>query len=308
MKLTMKEHGDKIQAWLSEGRSYRQIAADLGCSKDTVNIFAKLNFPDLRRKPQEALPLVRESSPVNVLVIDIETAPNLVWAWGLHDQHTSPEMVVAPTRTLSFAAKWLGDDVIYFKSEFHNSREEMIKFAWQLLDKADIVMHYNGGQFDIPHLNREFIQLGLTPYSPIKHLDLLQTARRRFKFPSNKLAYVAPALGVGEKVPHEGFRLWLRCMNGDEDAWETMRSYNIQDVVVLEELYGKVLPWIERHPSLAAITGKDCCPTCGHEEIEEVGVYPTTTRQYPLYLCKGCGAHSRGTKSIDKTTVTGVAS
>jgi DNA repair exonuclease SbcCD nuclease subunit len=49
MKLTMKEHGARIQAGLSGGESYRQIASHLGCRDTTVGAFVKVNFPELRR-------------------------------------------------------------------------------------------------------------------------------------------------------------------------------------------------------------------------------------------------------------------
>lgn len=307
MKLTVKEHGDKIKSWLSEGRSYRQIASDLGVSKDTVSIFAKVNFPELRRRPAEAQETATRESKVNVLIIDIETQPNLAYVWRVWDENVAPSQIVTPTNMISFAAKWLGDDVIFFKSEFHNGREEMVKFAWQLLDKADIVMHYNGARFDIPHLNREFVEQKLTPPSPYKQLDLLQTARRKFNFPHNKLEYVAEALGVGNKVEHEGFKLWLKCMQGDTEAWDRMREYNIRDVTLLEDVYAKMLPWIEQHPSIAAITNTDCCPSCGSENLDNRGNYNTKTRSYVQYRCRDCGTYSRATKSSGSVGVTGVA-
>jgi len=49
MKLTIPDHGERIQSALSAGESYRQIAEALGCSHDTVAIFVKVNFPKLRR-------------------------------------------------------------------------------------------------------------------------------------------------------------------------------------------------------------------------------------------------------------------
>ena len=43
-----------------------------------------------------------------VLVIDIETSPNVVYAWGLWDQNIGISQVIEPSRVLCFAAKWVG--------------------------------------------------------------------------------------------------------------------------------------------------------------------------------------------------------
>ncbi|NIV35232.1 MAG: hypothetical protein GWN58_38990, partial [Anaerolineae bacterium] len=50
--------------------------------------------------------------------------------------------------------------------------EGMLEGAWELLDEADAVVHYNGKKFDIPTLNREFVKYGFTPPSPYKQIDL----------------------------------------------------------------------------------------------------------------------------------------
>ncbi len=41
---------------------------------------------------------------------------------------------------------------------------------------APILSNYNGNRFDIPMLNKEFLEAGMPPPSPAKHIDLLQTS------------------------------------------------------------------------------------------------------------------------------------
>jgi len=74
-------------------------------------------------------------------------------------------------------------------------------------------------------------------------LDLMSVTKANFQFPSNKLDYVAQRLGVGAKVKHSGFKLWINCMEGDEKAWREMKKYQIQDVNLLVDLYYALLPW-----------------------------------------------------------------
>jgi uncharacterized protein YprB with RNaseH-like and TPR domain len=121
----------------------------------------------------------------------------------------------------------------------------MVSTAHALLDLADVVMTWNGRKFDIPHLNREFLGLGFSPPSPYQQIDLYQVVKKNFLFPSNKLQYVSQALGLDGKVAHEGHGLWVACMEGDPEAWALMERYNKQDVWMLEEIYGRVQPWID---------------------------------------------------------------
>jgi hypothetical protein len=82
----------------------------------------------------------------------------------------------------------------------------------------------------------------------------MSVVKANFKFPSNKLDYVAQALGVGAKFKHSGFELWIDCMAGDDKAWREMKKYQIQDVVLLEELYQVLLPWL---PGASSVSIKE---------------------------------------------------
>lgn len=242
---------------------------------------------------------------MRVLLIDIETSPNLAYTWGLWQQDVHLSQLESPTEVICFAAAWLGaGNKVEFFSAHHHGRKKMVKEAHRLLDEADVVVHYNGTRFDIPHLNREIVQAGLTPPSPFKELDLWATVKRRFNFPSNKLAYVAPALGLEPKVKHDGFELWRKCMRGDDKAWATMKKYNIQDVRLLAQLYEVVLPWIPNHPSRNLIDRTDGCPTCGSEKLQKRGSAFTKTREYQRFHCQGCGSWFRSVRSERGTKLT----
>ena len=201
---------------------------------------------------------------------------------------------------MCFAAKWYGEKDIIFDSERKSGRLRMIKKLHKLLDEADIVVHYNGSKFDVPVVNKEFITLGLLPPSTYKQIDLLRTARKQFKFPSNKLDYLAKTLGLGEKVKHAGFDLWVKCLAGDKDAWETMEEYNKQDVLLLEKVYDKLLPWIPNHPNVLLYgDGSSAgCPTCGSTELQKRGFSYTPSGKFQRYRCNSCGSWHRDTKSL----------
>jgi DNA polymerase elongation subunit (family B) len=251
-----------------------------------------------------------------ILELDIETSPNIGYHWGLWDQNIALNQIIETQRVISFAANWYGQPKknTVFYSIFDTVKEEcteeyrraMDYAAWDLLDKADIVVHYNGSNFDIPHLNREFWLNNIndtTPPSPYKQIDLLTTVRKVAKFPSNKLAHITEALGLEGKLKNEGFELWNKCLHGDPAAWKIMRKYNRRDVTLLDDLYRLLLPWIVGHPNMGAYTGERVCPACGANALISRGFAHTTTAQYRQFQCKICGKWCRENKRTQAATL-----
>lgn len=237
---------------------------------------------------------------MKILLIDIETAPHLVYAWGLFNQNIPTDRVVENGYTLCWAAKWYGEEGIMFQSIYEHGKEKMLQTVYHLIDEADAVIHYNGTKFDMPTLNQEFLLAGYAPPSPVKHIDLLKTARQRFRLPSNRLNYVCEYLGLGQKVKHKGMELWRDCMAGDAEAWDIMRKYNIMDVVLLEKVYEKLLPWISNHPNYGLFDDSSAmvCPNCGSHNLHKRGFYDTQTLRYQRYQCQDCRAWSKSRTTI----------
>lgn len=263
-----------------------------------------MSEPALRRRGQRQSKLV--GGDFKVLVLDIETSPNLAYVWGLWDQNVGINQLVESQTVLCFAARWLGTKKVQFHSEYHDGREGMIQAAWDLIDEADAVVHFNGRGFDIKHLNREFVLADMGPPSPHRDIDLLTVCRSRFKFPSNKLDYVSQALGIGEKIKHEGMDLWIACMKGDPKAWARMKRYNIGDIQLTEDLYYRLQPWIKSHPHVGLFTGDThSCPNCGGKDLQRRGYAHTPASVFQKYWCKACGAWSRSAHRVpDSTTLT----
>ena len=231
-----------------------------------------------------------------VLTIDIETSPNVVYAWGLYDQNIATSQIVDPSRVLCFAAKWQNEPVQFF-SEFHDGREAMVAAAWALLNEADIVVGYNHVRFDIPHLHREFVLAGYGPPSPYQDIDLLRVNRQRFKFASNKLGYVTERLGLDTKMETGGQSLWNRVLANDPDAWETFRDYNRTDVVITEALFVRLLAWI-RVPHLGLWSGElSNCYACDGSNLVPAGTVYAKTTAWPKLCCDDCGAWNKVLKN-----------
>jgi hypothetical protein len=228
------------------------------------------------------------------LICDLETAPNKAFVWSLFKVNVAIDQIVEPGYTLCWAAKWLDDKKIMFSS-INDGKEVMLKRIYDLLEEADVVISYNGNSFDLPTLNKEFAQLDWAPPSSYQQIDLLQVVRKRFRFPSNKLDYVARALGLGSKTKHKGMALWSEVMQGNKSSWNKMEEYNKQDVILNEKLYKKIRSWINTHPNhgLFDLAGEQTCPNCGGHRLQRRGYHYTKTMKYQRWQCQDCKTWSR---------------
>lgn len=232
---------------------------------------------------------------MKILLLDIETAPNTVHVWGLWKQNVGINQILESGYVLCWAAKWHGKPEVLFDSSHRSGYKRMIRRIHKLIDEADVVVHYNGSRFDMPTLNRAFIQSELRPPAPYKQVDLLKTMKSQFRFPSNKLDFIARELGLGEKEKHRGHDLWIKCMAKDDEAWAEMERYNRQDVILLEQLYDRVRPWIKNHPNIGTYDepGFPVCPNCGGSRLQRRGYARTVAGKYSRFQCIDCGTWSR---------------
>jgi DNA polymerase elongation subunit (family B) len=299
------------QAMIDEvaGLSSREAALKLsGIYGFTVG---KSTINDARRRVRDGVPtpeppLEARVMKMRVLAIDIENSPNVAHVWGLWDQNVSLSQLRESAHTISFAARWLDSDETVFYSVHHDGKDAMLRAAWDLLNEADVVMGWNSRGFDAKHLNREFIEAGILPPSPWRDLDLMLEVKKVFRFPSNKLDYVAGALGVGHKVQNRGHELWILCMAGDDEAWEEMKTYNIQDVDLLIDLYNKLQPWIKGHPAVGLYIGEEYgCPNCGSTKLSRRGFSYTGASVFQRFHCSDCGAWSRAARRVATTALRG---
>lgn len=244
---------------------------------------------------------------MRTLYIDIETSPAQAFVWGAFKQFISLDQIIEDPRILCFAARWAGEKRGVFYSEYEHGRKGMLEAAHRLLTEADVVVHYNGKRFDVPWLMGEFAVSGMSEPAPFQQLDLLATARKKFRFFSNKLDYVAKRFEVGTKVKHEGFGLWKACLAGDAKAWKRMEKYNRQDVDLLIDLHEALRPWLVAAPSYAAHAGEDLCPSCGSQDYTREGYAYTAQSTFQRFRCKPCGRWFRSTKRVEGVSVREIA-
>lgn len=288
--ISRKVAAEAVAAVSAHGGHKTNAALALNLPRNTLD--SRLRSADALYglKPEEPEAAMRRE--VKLLMLDIETAPHLVTVWGLFDQNIATNQILKPGYTLCWAAKWHGQKEVMFDSIL-SGEKKMIRGIHKLMSEADAICHYNGNKFDIPTLNKEFLSNDLSPPTPSKQIDLLHTAKRRFRLASNKLDFVAQFLGLGAKTKHKGHELWLGCMNKVKSDWKTMETYNKQDVNLLEKVYDRLLPWIQGHPNLSVFLDTFCCPRCGSSDYTQNKTVNQATGIYRRYQCNPCGAWFR---------------
>lgn len=227
-----------------------------------------------------------------VLVLDIETKPATAYVWGLFDVTVALNQLVEPGGMICFGAKWLKQPKMFFYSDWQHGHLEMVKAAHAMISEADAVVTYNGDRFDLPKLQGEFLLAGLPPPPPATSIDVYK-AVKRLGLLSNKLAFVGPVLTGGNKLKHEGMELWTKVMNGNVPAQKKMQRYCSQDVKLLEEVYGKVMPYISNHPHMAG-TAAAACGACGSHRTQLRGYRRTKASVIQRIQCQACGSWQTG--------------
>lgn len=239
------------------------------------------------------------NSVPKILILDIENAPLRAYVWSRWRQNVYDEQMISEWFIICWSAKWLFEDTIYSEcvtpEEIRREDDSRVLGPlWNLLDTADIVITHNGESFDIPKINARFIVNGFNPPRPYKQIDTLLVAKKQFSFSSNKLDSLAKQFGLDTKLD-TSFELWSDCMEGKQEALDYMQKYNKQDILVLENVYLKLRPFIPRHPNIGIYleSSSKVCSTCGSEDIEFCGFQYTNVGKYAIYRCKKCGSYSR---------------
>lgn len=220
----------KILELFKHGYSGRRIARELQISKSGVNQF-------LNNSKQHG-----DGKGPRILFIDLETSAALAYCFGRHKVFLNQDSIHTEGGKILVAGyRWLGEEkstVIYNKSEIRASQDYLLcSLLWDLFNEADVVIAHNARQFDVKMLEVRCLANGLPPLPTVQVIDTLEIAKKKFRFPSNKLDSLAAYLGIGRKVVHSGIDLWVKVQQGDEKALADMVEYCEGDVDLLVEVF-----------------------------------------------------------------------
>lgn len=243
-----------------------------------------------------------------VLFLDIETSPMVVETWGLFNQNIGLGQVLEHTTILSYAAKFLGEDTIYYQDTFYNKNKrddkKLVKSLKELLERSDFVIAHNGIKFDLPKIRYRVIDNGLKPFSEVQEIDTLRIAKKYLGFDSNKLEHLTHKLCKKFKKKKDrkfqGHALWREFLSGNEEARSEMEEYNKLDILSLEELYVDHLAAYDKLvPNFSAVgDSKLFRCNCGSDAFQPAGFHVTKKSRFEKVKCTKCGKTHRSSINL----------
>lgn len=117
----------------------------------------------------------------------------------------------------------------YETDSYQSFEEHELKKLWPLLEKADRIIGYNSGHFDLPVMNNYY----LGDLSKFSHLDLMNEVKKNLGF-RLKLNDIAQATLDHIEKSAEGLQA-IRWWN--EGKIDEIKKYCEQDVRVTKEVY-----------------------------------------------------------------------
>lgn len=229
-----------------------------------------------------------------ILIWDIENLPNKGYFFQLRNEMPIPiQFVMKEHSIISIAYKFYGEkekgviSIADFpdklKKDPYDDSGVVKKFVEEILSQADYVVAHYGDRHDTPMLHTRCLMNNIPAPKPIPTIDTWKLIRKHFKLNTNKLDHIATWLGLGNKHSMSAID-WVNCAHGDVKAINKMAKYNMQDVLLLEKVFQKVLPYVEtkiyRQP--------DQCPHCHSTKLKVYGEYFTKTARKIVLRCIKC--------------------
>lgn len=254
-------------------------------ARDIKNKFQHPNELDLIRrvvsKWREKLSISAKQIPIRRLFFDIETGyyELKIKAWQLKNfqKYFNHKDIVKEKQIICISYKWQYEDKVH-TLDWRNGEKKMLKDFVKVMGEADEIIGHNGDRFDIRFIRTRCLYHGVLMFPNYRSLDTLKKVRNGFLFASNRLDYLGIFTGVGGKKEHSGFEMWEKIVeNHDEEALKEMISYCERDVIMLEDFYYILSPFITHNNNFAVLTGhnKWDCPECASEDVKMYRTYTT---------------------------------
>jgi hypothetical protein len=249
-----------------------------------------------------------------ILLWDIETSHNIVAAFRLWDRGgmSIPHGNVIQERYIISASwKWLGDKKVHAVSTMDDPERfaknphddyHVVKTLHEVLSEADVIVAHHGDAYDTKFFRGRSLVHGMPPIPPVQSIDTKKVASKHFLLNSNRLDYLGALLGVGRKIPTSN-QWWLDILVGTDEkrraAITKMVRYNKQDVLLLEDVFLKLQPFMTGTVNWQMFDVDGPCPKCGaHEGFQSRGVHKSKTRTYRRFQCKARGCWSSEGKPL----------
>jgi DNA polymerase elongation subunit (family B) len=228
------------------------------------------------------------------LFFDIETSPNIGFFWQSgYKLNIDYDTIIKERAIICICYKWQGEKKTYSLQWNENQcdKQMLIDFI-KVMNEADEAIGHNGDNFDLKWIRTRCLFHRIECFPKYVTLDTLKKSRSFLRLNSNRLDYIGKFLGLDGKKDTGGFGLWKDiCLNNSTSAMKKMVDYCKRDVVLLEQIFTEINPYINHNTHHGVLNGEYSysCPNCGSNE-SKANVKRTTAagvvrRQM---VCHGC--------------------
>jgi len=128
---------------------------------------------------------------------------------------------------------------IYDKKLIEECGEDILRFE-------RIVTYYGSDRrFDLPYLRTRAVHWGVPfpTYKSVKSTDVYSWVKAKLRLSRNRLQNACDFFGIPCKQHPLDATVWFKAMTGNTKTLKYIGEPNIEDVVSLEALYEKLLPF-----------------------------------------------------------------
>jgi len=271
-----KEINEFIKVRLEQTPNNTQIARDVK-NKFALDkeVEAVRNYVSRYRRK---LKIKAKKIPIKRLFFDIETSYHTCRMWRVGKVGwVNPKQIIDHKKIICISYKWQYENEVH-TIDWRIGEKEMLKQFIKVMGEADECIGHNGDNFDIKEIRTRCIYHGILMFPNYRTLDTLKKSRQYFNFASNKLDYIGEYLNIGGKLKHDGFQMWIDVVeNKSIKALEKMIEYCERDVILLEDTYFVLSPFITHNNNFAVLTGGDRweCPECASSDVVKFNEYST---------------------------------
>jgi len=212
------------------------------------------------------------TASIKRLFFDIETSYYIGWFWQPHwKTRIGAHQIIEPKKIICICYKWQDEDTVHHvKWDAKQDDAKLLKKFVKVLGEADEIVGHNIDKFDIKEFRTRCISAGVLMFPKYRTLDTCTKARKYFNFPSNRLDDIGNFLNVGRKIDVD-HSLWDKIIqNKCKKSLHKMIKYCEQDVLLTEEVFTALMPYIDHNTNHAVKLGKDkwYCPECASGKVE----------------------------------------
>ena len=113
---------------------------------------------------------------------------------------------------------------------------ELLQKIYKKYEEYDIIVHYNGRNFDIKFLNTRLIKNNLPILPDMKQLDIFQIAKHRLRLRSKRLDALKEFLEIDEEEKGHKWEYWQMAANGVKAGFDFVVAHCERDVERLSQV------------------------------------------------------------------------